>query len=470
VPVEAGSIADAASSCGFPPIPTPSSRPIGAACAFDAGSSATPVLAAISDRDLLFLSGRGTFTKVFRFDVPARQARRIVSRGDFVGAMVVDLPSDKVVDIEFVLMKIDGTVVAHHRETHQVEPFGGAFDIVGNAGGTFAFSAAMGHGAELWIAAPGVPLIGSIDGLTLEGGLEGSPGEPDARGRLHVRTYSTTMEQWYQWLDACAGTRKKTSLDYGAGTPGGWGSKLFGLTPDGQLSTETADGVTALAYPSFGARQATLWYFVPPGVAMFVVPPFPGFNKLTGNFVTIDAATLASHAISIAYTGGLSPVGGAFLDSFGVSDSPAGFGVDSAGHATMFLRDETKKIHLFVTAHGSDWIPVGDELSYDSNFGASETLRFAEARGTYVIAGFRDGPVHQVVRPELGIRAQLRGPASLAADGGCVAVLAAKTELDIVSAVTGTTTSIPLPDPVNPEPWLTRWTSTWIPGDDAYVR
>ncbi len=452
-----------ASCPAWPAIPAPVSVPLGAACTFSAASSATaPVLAAIVDRDLLGLTPQATFQTLFRFESRASTVidRELVSRGDFLGALVAALPSSTTLEIELVLLRRDGTVLVHHRETFSTQTFGGAFGVAGNAGGAFAFGGGLGGTGRVWMALADGQLLGPWTGVTLPG--PELRVDPDARGRLLVLPADTNSSVAVSWLDPCSGAQSLARLPAG-GQAAASGERLLGITRGGQLSAETADGVSALPLAPVGP-QASMWDFWPAGVAMFAVPPFPSGTSATANLDVVDFGTLVSHPVSLAYPGLSLLPSDAWLSEVGDSNDPAGFGLDSAGHVTMFLQDTSGAVHLETTAHGSDWTPVGEPVTYDPGFEPSTTLAFTEAAGTYVVQGIvaGGGKEWQVVRPATGVDVVVQGPGRLARDGGCAAALVGGAEVDVVSAVTGQLTRVTLPNPATSD-----WTSTWIPGDDA---
>jgi hypothetical protein len=451
----------------FPPIPKPPAAPLGAACTFSpSASSSAPVLAAIAGEELIALTPRATITTLFRFSTPAASVahRSVVSRGELLGALIVTMPSTSSLGVELVLVRLDGAVIAHHQETlAAVQNFGGAYGVIGNAGGTFAFGVGKGKTGKVWVALPSKTVLGPFDGDTLPLGMFSARVDPDARGRFLVLPVGGSSAAQVSWLDPCFGTRTAARLP-ASGAAVAWGHELFGITASGQLSVETADGVTPLAHPSLGA-QARLWHFVPSGVAMVAVPPFPPKLTATGiNLRIVNASTLVAHDISLAYPGGLSVVPpDAWISPVGDSNNPAGFGLTSSGQVTMFLSDGSGAIRLRVTSKGSDWTAVGPTVTYDPTFAPSYSLRVAEAGGTYVIKGIAGGKSWRVVRPASGVEVALQGPGQIAGDGGCVSALASATQLEVVNAASGKLTTIPLPSAVIQNAWV----STWIPGDDA---
>jgi hypothetical protein len=207
---------------------------------------------------------------------------------------------------------------------------------------------------------------------------------------------------------------------------------------------------------------------------MFAVPPLPSYPDTTGNLLVVDATTLEDHPMAIAYPSGLAPVPeGCSLDG-NSSASPAGFGVDSSGHVTMYLSDNTETAQLYTTSDGGDWTPVGSPVPFDQSY-YTRVPFFAEAGGRYLVgagesgnygsdAGTPPNGLDRIVRPAAGVEVTTSAvPTHLSRDGACVASLASANELDVIDALTGVTTKIALPAAADPE----SWTSTWVPGDDA---
>jgi hypothetical protein len=465
--IDAGPITP--SSCpALPPIPAPPSRPPGEACTFSPTSgSSTPVLAAIAGSDLVALLPNGTTTSFFHFGASESVIdRSLVSRGDYLGAMIVSLPEATTLAVEFVLMRVDGTILVHHADQFDTETFGGSAGIVGNAAGTFAFSVGMGDIGKVWVAFAQGSIVGPFDDVTLPyGGLNSAQVEPDAQARFLVLPARTNNTADLYWLDPCHGTQTVARLPV-EGDAVGWGASLWGMTRSGQLSSETADGMTALAHAPL-SQQAGFWDFVPPGVAMFSVPPFPSAMGATGNLLVIDAATLEDHLASLSYPEGLSVVPpDGWISEIGDSNNPAGFGLDSAGRVTMFLSDNAGLIHLELTSNGSDWTPIGEPVLYDTMFAPSYSLAFAEASGTYVVKGLdvtTGLAFWQAVRPASGVQVTLQGPGQVGSDGGCVSALVSESAFEVINAVTGSAFTFGLPAQIDPGAWV----STWIPGDDA---
>jgi hypothetical protein len=325
----------------------------------------------------------------------------------------------------------------------------------------------MGGLGNVWVVLAQGTLLGPFNDAVLPSGGIWSPRvEPDAQGRFLVLPANTNNSAAVDWLDPCSGARDPAKLPGGYGVAG-WGTALFGSTVDGHLSTETADGVTTLNHPSLPA-QVPLWDFAD-GMAMFDVPPYPPGLSAKANLLIIHAATLADEPVALDYPGLSVVPPDAWLSSVGDSNNPTGFGVDSSGEVTMFLSNGAGDIHLYVTTNGVDWTPIGAPVTYDTYFGPSYSLSWAEAAGTYVIQGLppEGGAKYwQVVRPSAGFTATLTGPGQISHDGGCVSALVSTKELDVVNAVNGQFTSIALPSPTESGAWV----STWIPGDDAIPR
>lgn len=458
---------DAAASCvAFPPIPAAAPA---SACTFDATGPATPVLAAIAGDDLVALTAQGAFTKLFHFDPAsaAGQYRIVTSRGAYLGALRAGIPAAGQLDVEWVLVRLDGTVIAHDREQFTAQSFGGAAGVVGNAGGTFAFGAGMGDLGKVWVAVDNGSgaVLGPFDGSVLpNGGLYSPRVEPDARGRFTVLPVASNSSAAVDWLDPCTGVHPPALLP-AQGDAVGFVRELFGASRTGQLSTETADGVTPVAHASLGS-QFELWDFVAPH-AMFDVPPFSSGLGTSASLLVVDARTLADRHLTLAYPGLTVVPTNAWLSAVGDSNNPVGFGLDSAGDVTMFLSDASGAIHLETTADGGTWTPIGAPVTFDPVFAPSESLAFAEADGTYVLQGVApgSGKQWQVVRPAAGVLVKIAGPGRIAFDGRCVAALVSATELDIVNATTGTRTAFALPAAADPQ----SFASTWIGGDDAVL-
>src|SRR5262249_35213293 len=135
----------------------------------------------------------------------------IVSRGEFIGAMVADRLSNDAPGVEFVLARLDGTILVHHREPFPRTTFGGDAAIVaGNAGGTFVFSAPIGDTQKMWVAVFDGNMVGLIVGLRLpNGGRRSELIDPDDRGRVLVFSEYPGSNR-NEWLDICAGTHTST--------------------------------------------------------------------------------------------------------------------------------------------------------------------------------------------------------------------------------------------------------------------
>jgi len=440
-------------------------------CLFDPELGPIPVLAAIDGADLVVLTRQGTFRKLFGFTMPANtvSSSYLVSRGDFLGAMVVAQPSAGTTEAELLLVHLDGTVVFHHQESVTAEAWGGGSGIVGNAAGTFAFSLALGNAGRVWVAAADGRVLGPASGYTFTGtSWPMSPYvEPDARGRVVVTKSDTSAPPGLFWLDPCTGVARPTLLDNGGVGPFRWGAKLFGIDgATGTLATETADGVTTLAMTAVPANVPP-WDFAATGFALFDLPPYPTSLSNRANLLVADLSGLAERPAPLAYPTGLTPVpAGAWLSQVGDSNNPAGFGLDSRGQVTMFLGDPSGATHLETTVDGTTWTTVGGALEADPSFGAELTLLYVESGGTYLVTGIDPavgGQVFRVVRPSTGVEASLPAPGDVSADGACASALGSLTQLTIVDATTGSTFSATLPTPAT----TSGWTSTWIPGDDA---
>jgi hypothetical protein len=479
---EAGPDAPILAPCAaFPAIPATPSSNVGAACAFSASApTSPPVLAAINGDEVLFLrnvAGTGaSLESVYTFGLaPAGiEYLAILSRGEYVGAIISGSPSEGTADVELVLLRLDGTVLAHHRESRTLPNGGsGAVAIAGNAGGTFAFSLIDGD-ASIWEAIPDGSLIGPFEGLSFYPSVPWAPPvDPDARGRLLVER--STGAPAPSWLDPCTGKLAPAELTVTAG----WGTRSLGVTTGGQLETETADGTMPLSYPSLGS-MAQVFAWSAPATLLFAVPPLAVTND-DANLVVVNAATLAGHALSLSYPGLVPIPADTNLDMGDTSANPDGFGVDSSGNVTMFLQDGTGQSYLEVTGDGSHWTPVGDALAPGlPTEPQAFQLRYAERGGTYVIMSQSgNGSAYQIARPADAVVTSFMtsdGTAvpvdtnttgydvvSVAADGGCVSALVSATDLDITQATTGTRTVVSFPSGM---PTVT-WTSTWIPGDDA---
>lgn len=440
-------------SCpALPPLPIP--KP--ASCT---PSDQAPILAAIADRDLIAIGGPGVKT-LFHFGYPSGTPiqRLLTSRQDYLGAMVVAFPATEKLEVELVLVRLDGTVLVHHQETFATKDFGGEFGVEGNEAGTFAFGASMGDFGGVWLAFPQGTLLGPFSGRS----LPYSPRvRPDASARFVVRSVSDSAKA--DWLDPCAGTTSPV-VSLASGPVEGWGAKLFAFSyATGQLSVETADGASPLGFPPLG-NQAALWEFSAPQ-AMFAIPPFPSIPSIEAHVLILNADTLQDHTAQLSYPG-LTPVPpGSWLSSVGDSNNPAGFGLDSSGQVTMFLQDPAGVIHLHVTTNGSTWTPIGSPVTYDPVFAPSHSLAFAEASGTYVIRSYQQGvgKTWQVARPSANVIAALPAAGRISHDGHCVSALSSSSTLQVVSAHTGETLELPLPAAVDAD----KWVSTWIGGDDA---
>jgi hypothetical protein len=441
---------DSQPACTLPPIPVIAPRPLGDACAFSDKTPAYPALAAIVGQDLVMQSSRGHTTTAFHFGVSGNLGQQILSRGDFLAALVAGGSSSSNVDVEMVVLRTDGTVLVDHHETGTSTI---DFGISGNAGGAFVFGAF----GQLWLALPTGAIRGPIGGATIP--VVGP--DLDAQGRLLVLPSPSIASTVYEWLDVCTGATTPATLT----NADAWHEGLLGIGPAGQAENETASGVTDIASP-FGT--AYLYDVTPQGVAMIAVPPFS--NGFSGNFVTLDATTGATHSLSLSYSG-LAPVGGAFLSNVGDSNNPAGFGVDSSGRITMFLSDSSGTENLYATSNGSDWTAIGRLVANSGNVDSSQ-LQYAEAGGTFVFRGVgfgAQGPQWQVVRPDANVDSGFSdlpnvfgaGSVTLAADGGCVGALDASGRIQVVQATTGVVW------PGDLALAATDWTPTWIPGNDA---
>ena len=380
--------------------PAPTDR----ACTFSASaSSTTPGMAAFVGQDLLGLTPQGTLASLFHFGASTENALglSVVSRGDFLGAIVASSEmgaqyGEFSVNVELVLLALDGTVLVHNRQTSALTSDnggGGDVGVTGNASGTFAFSVSEGNFNALWLARVNGTLLGPLAGPTLQSlSLGPSPFvEPDTKGRVLGWTRSAGSV----WVNFDAGTQTPAVLGAtvagqlsGAATV--WGSQLFGVTSSDALATETADGVTLLAHQPIAGGWTQFWFFSLPGAAMFAVPPLPSYPDTTGNLLVVDATTLEDHPMAIAYPSGLAPVPEACSLDGNSSASPAGFGVDSSGHVTMYLSDNTETAQLYTTSDGGDWTPVGSPVPFDQSY-YTRVPFFAEAGGTYLVGAGESG-------------------------------------------------------------------------------
>ena len=181
------------------------------ACTFSSSAtSSTPVLAAIAGQSLVGLTPQGTLVPLFEFanaGDPGSQA--IVSRGNLVGAITsatLALAPVASAEVEFVVVRLDGTVVAHSATT--MPGSAAAVAAIGNAAGTFAFSAidsgdesqSSGALSAIWVALADGELLGPTNGVSLGPALAGpslnaNPAplivEPDAKGRVLAFPQST---------------------------------------------------------------------------------------------------------------------------------------------------------------------------------------------------------------------------------------------------------------------------------------
>jgi hypothetical protein len=469
---------DAAACAPFPAAPT---TPLGPApseaCSFDPEFPGIPVVAAIVGPLLVAVTWQGEVRTLFTF-ATAGETSYVVSRGHFLGAMVVTQPASGTVDAELVLLRLDregngtkATVVVHRHESLSAESFGGSSGVVGNDAGTFAFTIGIGNSGVVWVAGADGRFLGPIEGYTFSGTSGGlSPFiDPDARGRIVVLPAMTNSTADLYWLDPCAGTTTVVALG-GDTSPYGWGGKLFNIRPSGQLVTETADSVTPLAIAPVAANDYPI-DFSPSGFAMFRVPPYPTTSGDTGSFLLANLNTLTEHTATIAFPAGLFPVPtDSSITQIGDSNDPAGFGLDSQGDLTLFLSNSAGTNHLETTADGADWTPVGDALLADPDFEPQQSLFYVEAAGTYLIAGEMAGvgTTFHVVRPASGVDVPIPfglATANISASGYCASAPASATSLAVVSATTGSVNMFTLPAPATTD----GWASTWIPGDDAVV-
>jgi hypothetical protein len=484
---DAGSDADVPTSCAsFPAIPPPVASAVGAACAFAAGSpTSTPVLATIAGNQLQLLknvAGVGASMSVaFQFGLASIDisSQSIVSRGDFLGALVTGSSGTGTLSRELVLLRLDGTVLAHHADSMST-PLGSTSNaaVVGNAGGTFAFSVSGGAGSTIWEALPDGTLLGPFDDVQLYASPFpwGPMVDPDARGRLVVASSAPGAAGAPAWLDPCTGTQAPLTLTASAG----WGSEALGITPLGQLEAETADGVTPIAYPPLGSMAQVFW-FSPPAIVMLAVPPIATTND-DAHLVVVNAATSTGHALSLSYSGVTPVPADTSLGQTPTTANPDGFGVDSAGNVTMFLSDASGQTSLETTIDGQSWTPVGDPVppGLPSEPQAFQ-LRYAEAGGTYLIQSQAGSDrVFQIARPSSGVVVPLGmsdfpgAPTeaangyelmAVAHDGGCVSAIVSATEVDVFQATTGTRTRVTLAGGNG----VATWGPTWIPGDDALL-
>ena len=103
-------------------------------------------------------------------------------------------------------------------------------------------------------------------------------------------------------------------------------------------------------------------------------------------------------------------------------------------------------------------------------------LGAVEAGGTFLLSGLTgtlladpDGgpPGYQLARPAAEVDVALpAGNVHLSRDGACASVLASPSELEVINAVTGVVTTVPVQPPIDLNVGLF---STWIPGDDAIL-
>jgi hypothetical protein len=485
---------------GVAPLPPVVER---ATCTFSPTATSTaPVLAAIAGQTLLGLTPQGTLSPLFSFAIGSNNGTgpAIVSRGGLIAAITMqtsgEAPSPITAEIELVVVRLDGTLVAHVDTTVPGVGTGGTVAAIGNAAGTFAFSATVskessqGYGAieQTWLATSDGEVFGPVQGVAIGPGSEG-PGfdantnaltvEPDTAGRVLAWSQSTQVPVW---LDVRTGAQSpsvllaETNASPSAVSAAVWGSELFGLTASFGLATETADGVTVLPLPAIATDFYGFWDFTPAGVAMFALPPHAGYLSTSNNLQLVNATTLASRTVSIAYPPGLSPAyPGAFLSPVYISTSPAGFGVDSQGRVTMFLTDGTTA-SFEVTEDGQTWTAIGEPVPLGTLSGIYVPLMAVEAGGTYLLAGPTGGfsidpdggpPAYQMVKPAARVEvAMAAGDVHLSRDGACAAVLASASELDVTNATTGVTTKIPLVPPIGDN---ASFLSTWIPGDDLIL-
>jgi hypothetical protein len=439
-------------------------------------------------QQLIGLTPRGTFTTLFEFATPAASVyqRNILSRGDYVGALLVtSTPAG--LGAEMVLLRLDGTVLVHEVTTLAESDTASSVTagIVGNAGGTFAFGFGTASAGEVWVAVADGRLLGPTSGVTLPyGGLDSPQVEPDARGRFLVLPVGASSTAAVRWLDPCSGTQKPAVLTMGPNEGVGWGAQLFGETPVevtrgmgplGQPSVETADGVTALGIApiAFGILD-----FVPtPGggaEALFEVAPYPPARRANdASLLVLSLPSLAESRLTLGYPGGLQVIpADSTVGAVDTSSTPAGFGVDSSGQVTMFLADPSGTAHLRATRRGSDWTPIGPAWVLATDL-EDDGLASVESGGTYLVEGVPASPGGQgvsVVRPSSGTQASLPVAGQVAADGGCVLALAGASSVLVVNAVTGETTALTLPIPVKlAEDTGSVWASTWVPGDDVVL-
>ena len=385
-----------------------------AACTFSpTATSTTPVLAAIAGQTLVGLTPQGTLAPLFSFAIEAdvETGTAIVSRGDVIAAITMQTfgagASPTTTEVELVVVRLDGTIVAHLDTTMPGGGAGGGVAAIGNAAGTFAFSATASEDTsqgfenieQTWLTLSDGEVSGPVQGVAIGPGIEG-PGfnananaltvEPDTEGRVLAWSQPAQVPVW---LDVRTGAQSpsvllaETNASPSAVSAAVWGSELFGLTPSFDLATETAGGVTVLPHPAIATDFYGFWDFTPAGVAMFALPPHSGYLSTTNNLQLVNATTLASRTVSIAYPPGLSPAyPGAFLSPVNISTSPAGFGVDSQGRVTMFLTDGITA-SFEATEDGQTWTAIGEPVPLSPPSGIYVSAHGRRGRGDVSAGG-----------------------------------------------------------------------------------
>lgn len=428
-------------------------RPMGAACAFDGGSTFGVFVA--SGGRLYGIDQTGTATTLFEFgkdwpfDAAPASTQVVESRGGYVAAAVAATrkgqqnPTAAVV--ELVLMDASGNVLFHSTRTLAYQGF---LDLrlFGDEHGVFAFSTQTAAENELELVGANGEHYGPLtNALPIA--------DPDASGRIAV-----LRDQKHYWLDPCDGSfelvRAELSPEYTS--VGVVGSKLTWVNPPSPGAVlESPDGAQNLPLP------------ISPKASLFSTHP-SGWQLVSSSFslwsyASANVATGSVQAFDVTLPADLHRFGSFGTGIPGFDNSTGELGQTSDGSIVLGLRDASVG-RLYTSIDGLTWSGLGFPV------GKVWKLVALERAGTFLIAGTPlgftsddwapapagidriDYQQMQLVRATEGVVLVQATPGtgftrsySLSADGGCAGTLL-DSKLEITSAITLEKTVVTLPE------------------------
>jgi hypothetical protein len=451
-------------------------------CAIGPSGVSSPVAAVNAGGVVSFLDGRGNVTTPFTFSPVKSGSDRIyaeiTSRGAYIAALVVDIPTtnEGTSNVAIALLDVTGRVLWSDAYTMPYEDCGGGASLVGNASGLFVASVASCTSYNLGVTFTPTSARSWTDGYV-------AAGDPDEQGALVVVKDGSSTEN-YWWYSAKEQRFFPTIVvEELASQPAFYGPWLVyatvppfdgGLPRTGTMWLETSAGRTAIASggDAWGTGYVTGLSIAndgPSGVACW------GTSATVAQTFDVLGGGQASAPLTLVPPQGTSiwpPGSGAAFDACPL--------VDSEGEPFQLFALPSLGAQLFrMKAQG--WQELGAPMGH--LFGASAL----ESGGTFLIGattiggpplldpdagtGVIAGDHVQVVRPSSG--ASVTVPLAdwtnqtypayfMTKDGGCVAYFESGA-LTLVDARAGVAHTTSLTADTSNEDLALAWTN--VPGD-----